>query len=109
EPIQGDAQTTVKITWDPGNQQVSITPFQVCNPSRGDTCELSKCNCDTACIPPSERPYDPDGDGTADTNAYKCVKKEHFHVKGKGATCTFDFECRERLQCVNDGGTSTCQ
>ncbi|MFB6180830.1 MAG: hypothetical protein ABEJ93_03045 [Candidatus Nanohalobium sp.] len=67
-------ESRLQITYYPVKQTVNLSLVSVCRPSSGDTCYSSSCSCQTSCMPG----FDPDGDGTAETDAKGCVKSYSF-------------------------------
>lgn len=83
ETLQEGTQATVRVSYDPVDRVIRISAARVCDPSRGDTCQLSQCRCaqDEVCFPG----YDADGDGTPDTDDIGCTSA--FEVRPQGDPC----------------------
>lgn len=69
-----DGESRVKITYYPVDKNVNISIVSSCRPSSGDTCFSLECSCKTACGPG----FDPDGDGSTETNDKGCITDYSF-------------------------------
>lgn len=99
EDISSGTQTTVKVSYIPSETRIEIRRFLVCDPDQGHTCTLSRCGCDTIC----QLGYDPDEDGTDETDEYQCVRNEYYQYLPEGEDCSYTWECSAGLEC--DDGT----
>lgn len=70
-----DGESSLKVSYRPVSDSVNITVISVCDPGAGDTCYSVSCSCETACGPG----FDPDGDGTSETNQKGCITDYKFN------------------------------
>lgn len=70
DPVVPDGESSLQITYHPGDKTVNITVINSCSPSTGDTCYSVECSCETVCGPG----FDPDGDGNPETDSKGCIK-----------------------------------
>ncbi|MFB6174644.1 MAG: hypothetical protein ABEJ87_01565 [Candidatus Nanohalobium sp.] len=86
-----DREVRLEVTYLPVEKRVNISVISVCRPSSGDTCFSTACSCKTACAPG----FDPDGDGSPETNAKGCLKSYSFTPSYNPCSSSSSLTCSD--------------
>lgn len=97
-----EGESNVQVSYRPVDESVNISTLSICRPSQGDTCFSTECSCRTGACGPG---FDPDGDGTAETDSKGCIIDYSFEPSNDPCeSLSCPVSDAEEVESGTDGG-----